>query len=198
MSLCTGIRGVLVNTASWSSFSIPSCSSIDISYAQVDSRLNSSSNLTGCCSASTQCHLGRSRPSSLSWVGRDSHGRVEAEAAKSYQKFRVYCEGGSASGAVSLEEWTKRLPSKRKALYSHSLPCIEAWLRSLGFYQNKEDRSIWIIERPDWHAQLSLDITDLYIRYLKTGPGNLERDIERKFSYALSREDLENAILGGP
>ncbi|KAL2621489.1 hypothetical protein R1flu_001694 [Riccia fluitans] len=54
------------------------------------------------------------------------------------------------------------------------------------------------IERPDWHAQLSLDLTDLYVRYLKSGPGNLERDIERKFSYALSREDLENAILGGP
>jgi len=35
-------------------------------------------------------------------------------------------------------------------------------------------------------------------RYLKSGPGNLDRDIERKFSYALSREDVENAILGGP
>ncbi|EOY23422.1 Uncharacterized protein TCM_015323 [Theobroma cacao] len=35
-------------------------------------------------------------------------------------------------------------------------------------------------------------------RYLKSGPGNLERDVERRFSYALSREDIENAILGGP
>jgi hypothetical protein len=35
-------------------------------------------------------------------------------------------------------------------------------------------------------------------RYLKSGPGNLERDVERKFSYALSREDVEKAILGGP
>ncbi len=35
-------------------------------------------------------------------------------------------------------------------------------------------------------------------RYLKSGPGKLDRDIERKFSYALSREDVENAILGGP
>ena len=35
-------------------------------------------------------------------------------------------------------------------------------------------------------------------RYLKSGPGDLEKDVERRFSYALSREDIENAILGGP
>lgn len=96
------------------------------------------------------------------------------------------------------DEWLHKLPDKNKPLYSHSLPCIEAWLRSLGFYQSREDRAVWLIEKPDWHAQLSLDVTDLYIRYLKSGPGNLERDVERRFSYALSREDIENAILGGP
>ncbi|MBA0553901.1 hypothetical protein Golob_013040 [Gossypium lobatum] len=96
------------------------------------------------------------------------------------------------------DEWLSRLPDKNKPLYSHSLPCIEAWLRSLGFYQSREDRAVWLIEKPDWHAQLSLDVTDLYIRYLKSGPGNLERDVERRFSYALSRDDIENAILGGP
>ncbi|XVF09992.1 hypothetical protein REPUB_Repub07fG0145900 [Reevesia pubescens] len=96
------------------------------------------------------------------------------------------------------DEWLSRLPEKTKPLYSHSLPCIEAWLRSLGFYQSREDRAVWLIEKPDWHAQLSLDVTDLSIRYLKGGPGNLERDVERRFSYALSREDIENAILGGP
>lgn len=41
---------------------------------------------------------------------------------------------------------------------------------------------------------LTLSLT----RYLKSGPGNLEKDVERRFSYALSREDIENAILGGP
>ncbi|KAJ9139806.1 hypothetical protein P3X46_030504 [Hevea brasiliensis] len=96
------------------------------------------------------------------------------------------------------DEWLKRLPDKKKPLYSHSLPCIEAWLRDIGFYQTKDDRAVWLIEQPEWHAQLSLDITDLYIRYLKSGPGNLEKDVERRFSYALSREDIENAILGGP
>ena len=37
-----------------------------------------------------------------------------------------------------------------------------------------------------------------FCRYLKSGPGNLEKDVERRFSYALSREDIENAVLGGP
>ncbi|XP_062120270.1 uncharacterized protein LOC133834619 [Humulus lupulus] len=96
------------------------------------------------------------------------------------------------------DEWLKKLPDKKKPLYSHSLPCLEAWLRSLGFHQSKEDRAVWLVEKLEWHAQLSLDVTDLYIRYLKTGPGNLEKDMERKFSYALSREDIENAVLGGP
>ena len=63
------------------------------------------------------------------------------------------------------DEWLKKLPEKKKPLYSHSLPCIEAWLRSLGFYQSKDDRAVWFIEKPDWHAQLSLDVTDLYIRF---------------------------------
>ncbi|BAU02170.1 hypothetical protein LR48_Vigan10g117900 [Vigna angularis] len=96
------------------------------------------------------------------------------------------------------DHWLQKLPEKSKPLYSHSLPCIEAWLRSLGFCQSKEDRALWLVHKPDWHAHLSLDVTDLYIRYLKSGPGNLEKDVERRFSYALSREDIENAVLGGP
>jgi hypothetical protein len=33
---------------------------------------------------------------------------------------------------------------------------------------------------------------------IKSGPGNLEKDVERRFIYALSIEDIENAVLGGP
>ncbi|XP_021764953.1 uncharacterized protein LOC110729531 [Chenopodium quinoa] len=98
----------------------------------------------------------------------------------------------------SEDEWLSRLPDKKKPLYAHSLPCIEAWLKSLGFYQSDEDRAVWFIDNSEWRAQLSLDITDLYIRYMKSGSGNLEKDMERRFSYALSREDIENAVLGGP
>ncbi|CAM0953722.1 unnamed protein product [Alopecurus aequalis] len=104
----------------------------------------------------------------------------------------------AASAAGTDAEWLARLPEKKKPLYTHSLPCIEAWLRSVGFAQSREDRAVWVAETPLWHARLSLDVTDLHIRYLKSGPGDLEKDMERRFSYALSREDIENAILGGP
>ncbi|KAK9280626.1 hypothetical protein L1049_014322 [Liquidambar formosana] len=110
----------------------------------------------------------------------------------------VFSNTPEAELSATEDEWLKKLPDKKKPLYSHSLPCIEAWLVNLGFYQSKEDRAVWLVEKPEWHAQLSLDVTDLYIRYLKSGPGNLEKDVERRFSYALSREDIENAILGGP
>ncbi|KAF6992125.1 hypothetical protein CFC21_009145 [Triticum aestivum] len=104
-----------------------------------------------------------------------------------------------AAAAVAADAgWLERLPEKEKPLYAHSLPCIEAWLRSVGFAQSREDRAVWVAETPLWHARLSLDATDLHIRYLKSGPGNLEKDMERRFSYALSRQDIENAILGGP
>uniref|UniRef100_A0A0D9WJX3 DUF3143 domain-containing protein n=1 Tax=Leersia perrieri TaxID=77586 RepID=A0A0D9WJX3_9ORYZ len=103
-----------------------------------------------------------------------------------------------AAALPSEAEWLERLPEKKKPLYTHSLPCIEAWLRSIGFTQTREDRAVWVAEMPLWHARLSLDATDLHIRYLKSGPGNLDKDVERRFSYALSREDIENAILGGP
>ncbi|XP_058773350.1 uncharacterized protein LOC131647479 [Vicia villosa] len=115
----------------------------------------------------------------------------------------VFCKSSEASAEseeplVPEDEWLQKLPEKAKPLYSHSLPCIEAWLKSLGFNQSKDDRALWFVNKPDWHAHLSLDATDIYIRYLKSGPGNLEKDVERRFSYALSREDIENAVLGGP
>eukprot|EP00850_Spirogloea_muscicola_P024896 SM001712S03266 [mRNA] locus=s1712:718:1994:- [translate_table: standard] len=104
-----------------------------------------------------------------------------------------------ATNSVAADEtWLQKLPDKSAKLYSHSLPSIEAWLRSLGFKQDYEELTVWKIERPDWHAELSIEFTELLIRYLKSGPGKLQRDVERKFSYALSREDLQNAILGGP
>ncbi|XP_060203774.1 uncharacterized protein LOC132632012 [Lycium barbarum] len=128
------------------------------------------------------------------------HSRPYTLTSSSPSRTIVACSKSSEEAEVSetLDEWLEKLPDKKKPLYSHSLPCIEAWLRSLGFYQSRDDRALWFVENTDWQAQLSLDITELYIRYLKSGPGNLEKDVERRFSYALSREDIENAILGGP
>ncbi|XP_058100283.1 uncharacterized protein LOC131245086 [Magnolia sinica] len=116
----------------------------------------------------------------------------------SSRKTLILCKSSETELSATDIEWLEKLPDRKKPLYSHSLPCIEAWLKKLGFYQSREDRAVWFVEKPNWHAQLSLDVTDLYIRYLKSGPGDLEKDIERRFSYALSREDIENAILGGP
>lgn len=62
------------------------------------------------------------------------------------------------------DEWLQKLPDKNKPLYSHSLPCLEAWLKNLGFFQSRDDRALWLVQKTDWHAQLSLDLTDLYIR----------------------------------
>eukprot|EP00271_Cylindrocystis_brebissonii_P010243 TRINITY_DN26383_c0_g1_i1.p1 TRINITY_DN26383_c0_g1~~TRINITY_DN26383_c0_g1_i1.p1 ORF type:complete len:224 (-),score=15.89 TRINITY_DN26383_c0_g1_i1:436-1107(-) len=121
----------------------------------------------------------------ISPPSRSNHQRLKAKASSSIDP-------------ETQEKWMKNLPDQGKALYAHSLPCIEAWLRSLGFEQDSDDAEKWILRRADWHAELSMDITELMVRYLKSGPGNLQRDVERKFSYALSRQDLENAILGGP
>lgn len=66
--------------------------------------------------------------------------------------------------AVASMDREKSLPDKKVPLYSHSLPGIEGWLQSLAFVQNKDDRAVWVIERPDWHAHLSLDSTELFIR----------------------------------
>jgi hypothetical protein len=71
----------------------------------------------------------------------------------------------SAAALPSDAEWLERLPEKKKPLYTHSLPGIEAWLRSIGFAQSREDRAVWVAETPLWHARLSLDVTDLHIRY---------------------------------
>lgn len=70
----------------------------------------------------------------------------------------------SSSATEEDEEWLKKLPDKKKPLYAHSLPCIEAWLRKLGFRQSVDERAVWLVEKAGWHAQLSLDVTDLYIR----------------------------------
>jgi hypothetical protein len=79
---------------------------------------------------------------------------------------------GKVAGLVALAaalpsdaQWLERLPEKKKPLYTHSLPCIEAWLRNIGFAQAREDPSVWVAEMPLWHARLSLDVTDVHIRY---------------------------------
>ncbi|KAH9299543.1 hypothetical protein KI387_031225, partial [Taxus chinensis] len=90
-----------------------------------------------------------------------SFGKLRRRATCAKANASASYESGGGGGTV--DEWIERIPDKKEPLYSHSLPCIEAWLRGLGFFQRKEDRALWHIHKLDWRAQLSLDITDIYI-----------------------------------
>ena len=96
-------------------------------------------------------------------------------------------------------------------LYNHPLPEIEQWLISMGCEQNDSELHCWYINKPDWRAELCLDVEELTVRYHPTNvvnssaddstapsanPGN--QSIYRTFKYSLSRQDIENAVFAGP
>ena len=91
-------------------------------------------------------------------------------------------------------------------LYNHPLPEIEQWLLSMGCEQDDHELHCWHITRPDWQAELYLDIEELTVQYHATNSGdNLtssaassDRHISRTFKYSLSRQDIENAVFAGP
>lgn len=86
------------------------------------------------------------------------------------------------------------LPSADTPLYNHPLPEIEAWLTEQGCEQDPTDLHCWRIERPQWQAELCLDVDQLTVRYF-----NVEgRDIQRSFKYSLSRQDIQDAVFAGP
>ena len=89
-------------------------------------------------------------------------------STKESSTFRCKASASGSStdtaGRGEPDEWFTRLPASSTSLYSHSLPCIEAWLRSIGFCQIPGHPEQWSIERPDWHAELVVDVTDLTIK----------------------------------
>jgi len=88
------------------------------------------------------------------------------------------------------------LPSATTPLYNHPLPDIEQWLISQGCERDNTEINCWHVQRPDWHAEICLDIDHLTVYYSKFGDGN--RSAQSSFKYSLSREDIENAIFAGP
>lgn len=88
------------------------------------------------------------------------------------------------------------LPSANTPLYNHPLPEIEQWLREQGCQQDRDELHCWRVERPNWSAELLLDVEQLTVRYLKAGEGG--QDIQRSFKYSLSRQDIEDAVFSGP
>ena len=85
------------------------------------------------------------------------------------------------------------LPSSDTPLYSHPLPALEQWLQTSGFQRSDADPCLWILERPQWTAELLLQSDGLVISWIADG-----RSTQRGFSYGLTRADLESAILAGP
>jgi Protein of unknown function (DUF3143) len=96
-------------------------------------------------------------------------------------------------------------------LYNHPLPEIEQWLISMGCEQDDHELHCWRIIKPDWHAELCLDIEELTVRYhvinhisssdnspQTTPASSSDRSIYRTFKYSLSRQDIENAVFAGP
>ena len=86
-------------------------------------------------------------------------------------------------------------------LYNHPLPEIEQWLLSMGCEQNDSELHCWLIDRPDWRAELCLDIEELTVRYHTTSGVSSSANpqgIYRTFKYSLSRQDIENAVFAGP
>lgn len=88
------------------------------------------------------------------------------------------------------------LPTPETPLYNHPLPAIEEWLKNQGCEQDPKELHAWRIHTDTWQAELSLEVDQLTVRYVKAGEGY--RDIQRSFKYSLSREDIEAAVFSGP
>jgi hypothetical protein len=88
------------------------------------------------------------------------------------------------------------LPPADTPLYNHPLPEIEGWLKSRGCQQDSDELHCWQVDRSTWKAEISLDIDQITVRYIKAGAGG--QDINRAFKYSLSRQDIEAAVFSGP
>ena len=85
------------------------------------------------------------------------------------------------------------MPSSQTPLYHHPLPALEHWLEQLGAKRQRANPCLWDLHRPEWSAQIELEVDELSVRW-HTG----EAPVERHFPYGFSRADVEAAILAGP
>ena len=75
----------------------------------------------------------------------------------------------------------------------HSLQSLELWLGNLGANKDVQNPSEWYLKLPNWNAIIVFEQEDLSVVWEKEGVLT-----KRLFSYCISREDIENAILQGP
>jgi hypothetical protein len=88
------------------------------------------------------------------------------------------------------------LPNADTPLYSHPLPKIEQWLQNLGCEQDRENLHCWYVQRPQWQAEICLELEELTVSYFNTEAK--AKDFNRSFKYSLSRQDIESAVFSGP
>ena len=84
------------------------------------------------------------------------------------------------------------LPSADTPLYSHPLPKIEQWLESLGCKQDSKNLHCWYVQKPDWQAEICLEVEEITVSYSKTEDRSAK--LNRSFKYSLSRQDVESAV----
>ena len=85
------------------------------------------------------------------------------------------------------------LPFKETPLNQHSLAALESWLGELGAKRIENDPCAWCLLMPNWSAQIKFEKEALSVVWEKEGQSK-----PCSFSYGLSREDIEMAILEGP
>lgn len=88
------------------------------------------------------------------------------------------------------------LPSAETPLYNHPLPEIEQWLQEQGCEQDSNELHCWHIKKPEWQAEICLEIEEITVRYVNAYSNS--QDLNRSFKYSLSREDIEAAVFSGP
>ena len=94
------------------------------------------------------------------------------------------------------------LPPAQAPLYNHPLPALERWLIQLGAVQRGVNSCLWDLHRPDWTAEIELEVEELSVRWPggsgAAGGSGTDAPVARHFPYGFSRADVEAAILAGP
>ncbi len=85
------------------------------------------------------------------------------------------------------------LPPAPTPLYHHPLPSLESWLQDLGARQAHRHSPLWTLDQPEWTAEIELGQAELGVRWHANGELR-----QRSYSYGLTREDVQAAILAGP
>jgi len=86
-----------------------------------------------------------------------------------------------------------QLPPAETPLNRHSLSALETWLQELGAKRSKTDACKWEWIRPQWSAEIQIEVDELRVTWDKDGHRN-----QCCFPYGLPRCDVEIAIKQGP